>query len=248
MKIKINLKDGIGDELNSPIKARWAIRTFILGIVFGAFIWGGLIAKNTVAELSEREAIEAHIVETHSMTRGFENNAYGTYWAHCGLWVTAGHVHSETLGATPSPVAREAIAGFEIDAAFYGERWECEAPPDLKEGQSVWIAGYPGGSDALAMRRGEVYIKRNASGSDGYEGATWIVVFPKNNLAAWLSEPVAGGMSGGIVIDAESREPFGILVTQNSPTTLQAFGNDPVHSSDVVSLRDAHDLLLASVR
>lgn len=241
---RIDLRDGISDELNAPIKARWALRTFIVGLVLGAFIWGGLIAKDTVAELSERQAIEAHLIENHSILRGFENNAYGTYWRHCGLWVTAAHVHKETMGATPAPVDRNPHVGFEIDAAFYGDEWTCGAPTDLQEGQGVWIAGFPGGANSLAMRRGEVYLKRSASGSDGYSEPTWIVVFPKNNIAAWLSEPVAGGMSGGIVIDAESLEPMGILVTQNSQAVLQAFGPDAVHSSDVVSLHDAYNVLI----
>ena len=233
--------------LNTPIKARWALRTLLLGLVIGFAVWGGRTAGPVIAELDERQQIEASLIEYHDITRGFENNAYGTYWNHCNVWVTAGHVHSETLGATPPPVARDATASIEIDAAFYGGPWLCHEPPaEMRDGQEVWIAGYPGGSDKLAMRRGEVYIKRSVSGSDGYSAPTWIVVFPKNNIAAWLSEPVAGGMSGGIVIDAETEEPVGILVTQNSPTTLAPFGDQPVHSADVVSLIDAHSILLNS--
>ena len=230
--------------LNKMIKARWTIRTFLFGLLLGAVFFGGTTAKETLSELSEREVVEQHLIDNHQMTRGFENNAYGTYWNHCGVWITAGHVHSETRGATPSPVFGEPISGPVIDAAFYGRGWSCGLVRDLKEGQSVWVAGYPGGSDSLAMRKGEVYLKRSSSGSDGYSGATWIVVFPSNNLAAWLSEPVAGGMSGGAVIDAETLEPLAILVTQNSPTTLQAFGESPVHSADVVSLLDAYEGLI----
>lgn len=230
--------------LNKKIKARWAIRTFIAGLLLGALFIGGKTAKDTMTELSERDLVAQHLIDNHQITRGFENNAYGTYWNHCGVWITAGHVHKETRGAIPSPVSGEPISGPVIDAAFYGDDWSCDLVPDLKEGQSVWVAGYPGGSDALAMRKGEVYLKRSSSGSDGYEGATWIVVFPANNIAAWLSEPVAGGMSGGAVIDAETLEPLAILVTQNSPTTLQAFGDSPVHSSDVVSIIDAHQALI----
>jgi len=240
--MRINLKDGIGDELNTPIRLRWAIRTFIVGLVLGALFLGGKTAVETVIEMDERQTIEAHVTETHDITRGFENNAYGTYWKHCGVWVSAGHVDRETRGAVPPPVDGATLSSIDIDAVFYGRTWTCETPQDMVEGQKVWIAGYPGGANALALRGGVVYLKRSSSGSDGYSAPTWVVVFPKSNLASWLSEPVAGGMSGGIVIDAETFDPIGILVTQNSPTTLPSFGE--VHSSDVVSLRDAHTFLI----
>lgn len=230
--------------LNKMIRARWAIRTFIAGLLLGAIFIGGRTASNTMSELSERDTIAQHLIENHQITRGFENNAYGTYWRDCGVWITAGHVHKETQGTIPSPVSGAAVSSPIIDAAFYGDHWSCGPVPDLREGQSVWVAGYPGGSDALAMRKGEVYLKRSSSGSDGYEAATWIVVFPENNIAAWLSEPVAGGMSGGAVIDAETLQPLAILVTQNSPTKLQAFGDNPVHSADVVSIKDAYEVLI----
>lgn len=239
----VDLRDGLKDELNTPIRLRWAIRTFVLGIVLGALIWGGRKAADTATKLNERQAIAAYVSETHTITRGFENGAYGTYWNYCGVWITAGHVDRETRGAVPPGVSGETLSSINIDATFYGRSWSCPAPIDVTEGQAVWIAGYPGGSDTIALRSGVVYIKRSSSGSDGYAYPTWVVVFPKNNLAAWLSEPVAGGMSGGIVIDAETRAPVGILVTQNSPTTLPSFGE--VHSADIVSLRDAYNELLA---
>lgn len=240
--MRINLKDGISDELNTPIKLRWAIRTFVVGLFMGALVWGGKTATETVVELNERQTIEAHILDVHTASRGFKNNAYGTYWKHCGVWITAGHVDRETGGQVPEPVTGGGVSSIEIDAAFYGREWSCDKPQDINEGQRVWVAGYPGGSDALALRSGVAYIKRSSSGSDGYSTPTWVVVFPKNNIAARLSEPVVGGMSGGVVIDAETRDPVGILVTQNSPTSLPSFGE--VHSSDVVALRDAYTVLL----
>ena len=240
--VKINLRDGVSDELNTPIRLRWAIRTFILGVVLGALVWGGKKGVDTALELNERQKIAAYVTETHDITRGFENGAYGTYWHHCGVWVTAGHVDRETRGTRPPGVDGDNMSSLDLDATFYGQSWSCPAPADLSEGQAVWIAGYPGGSDTIALRSGIVYIKRASSGSDGYVAPTWVVVFPKNNLATWLSEPVAGGMSGGIVIDAETRAPVGILVTQNSPTTLPSFGE--VHSADIVALRDAHSTLI----
>lgn len=240
--VKIDIKDGLGDELNTPIKLRWAIRTFVLGLVLGALIWGGKKAADTVVELNERQTVEAYVLDTYSTTRGFENGAYGTYWQHCGVWVSAGHVDRETRGAVPAGVSGDPVSSIDIDAVFYGKSWSCDTPADIVEGQKLWIAGYPGGSDTLAMRQGVAYIKRSSSGSDGYVDPTWVIVFPKNNLATWLSEPVAGGMSGGVVVDAETLAPVGILVTQNSPTFLPSFGE--VHSADVVSLHDAHAALL----
>ena len=214
----------------------------MFGLVLGAILWGGKTATDTVVELNERQTVEAYILGNYTLTRGFENNAYGTYWQHCGVWITAGHVHAETLGATPPPLPRAAITHGDIDAAFYGTKWTCGVPQDLTEGQRVWIAGYPGGANAVALRSGVAYIKRSSSGSDGYSEPTWVIVFPKNNLASWLSEPVAGGMSGGVVIDADTLEPVGILVTQNSPTTLPSFGE--VHSADIVALYDAYRVLV----
>jgi len=240
--VKINLRDGVKDELNTPIKLRWAIRTFILGLILGGLLWGGKKAADTVVELNERQEITTHLKDAHNIARGFENGAYGTYWKHCDVWVTAGHVDRETRGARPAGVNGENVSSIDLDATFYGRSWSCPAPEDVTEGQAVWIAGYPGGSDTIALRSGVVYIKRSSSGSDGYVDPTWVVVFPKNNLASWLSEPVAGGMSGGVVIDADTRAPVGILVTQNSPTTLPSFGE--VHSADIVSLYDAYAALI----
>lgn len=238
----IDLKDGITDELNTPIRLRWAIRTFLIGLLLGALIWGGKTATDTVGELSERQTIEALVLEKYDVVRGFNNGAYGTYWNYCDVWVTAGHVHRSTGGAVPEPVTGAAVSSINIDAAFYGDDWGCEKPAEITEGQRVWVAGYPGGANSIALRSGVAYVKRASSGSPGYSDPTWVVVFPKGNLASWLSEPVVGGMSGGVVIDAETYAPVGILVTQNSPTTLPSFGE--VHSSDIVSLHDAHAVLL----
>jgi len=243
--MKIDLSDGISDELNTPIKLKWALRTFIFGIAVGALLYAGLFTKDAVVEMSERKQVSANLVESYSMTRGFINNAYGTYWNYCGVWITADHVHRETLGGVPENVVGDAVKQESfIDATFYGNDWTCENPEDFIEGQDVWMAGYSGGNEELAVRRGQVYLKRSSSGSDGYENPTWIIIFPKNGVNSILNEPVAGGMSGGIVVDAETNLPLGIIVTQNSEAEIQGFGS--VHSSDVVSLKDAHNALISN--
>ena len=231
--------------LNKTIKLRWAIRTFLVGFIIAAVFYGGRAANNTMTELNERDSVVDYMKDHLKLTRGYLNNAYGSYWFNCGLWTSAAHVHKETLGDTPPPVARNPFVGFTVDAVFYGERWECKEPPaGMYEGQAVWLGGYPGASIDVALRRGTVYLKRSVSGSHGYETPTWIVVFEDGGIADWLSEPVIGGMSGGVVIDRESLEPVGIIATQNSPVVLPKFGPDEVNSSDVVALSDAYNILL----
>ena len=48
-------------------------------------------------------------------------------------------------------------------------------------------------------------------------------------------EPVVSGMSGGLVADAKTGAPLGIIITRNSPADLNN-DRDPDESLDFVSL------------
>ena len=48
-------------------------------------------------------------------------------------------------------------------------------------------------------------------------------------------EPVVTGMSGGVVIDIDSKAPLGIIITRNSPTDLNR-DDDPDESFDFIAL------------
>jgi hypothetical protein len=104
----------------------------------------------------------------------------------------------------------------------------------------VYILGYPAGSKQPTLRQGKVYLRRPSSGSYGYELSTWVVVF--DHAPEILTEPVVGGMSGGIVTDVDLN-PVGILVTQNSPADIDRDGR-PEQSADIVGLLDAYDALI----
>jgi len=169
------------------------------------------------------------IIEDFNVRRHFDGRAWGSFWDHCGVTLTADHVPAamadDGTAFVGQPVTRS--LGL-IDAAHYGE-WECGKPRDPAIGESVWVIGYPGGSLHPSYRKGEIYLKREESGSPDYEHPTWIAVLHTD-------EPVVGGMSGGIVI-SEDGTPLGILVTQNSSTYIEKFQSEK-HSSDFVALSD----------
>jgi len=129
-----------------------------------------------------------------------------------------------------------------LDAAWYGKKWTCGAPETLKLGMSVYLLGYPGGSDQPTLRQGRVHFHRTESGSLGYQMGTWIVVFDSRGEAGLSGEAVVGGMSGAIVTD-QDLNPVGILVTQNSPADLDGDGALD-QSVDIVSLTDAYRVLI----
>ena len=245
----INLKDGLSDELNTRInlKVKWILRGAIALIFLSVLITCALIGRDVSVELSERAQIEQSLKENYNIRRRFRQtpttNTYGTYWDHCGVTISAGHVHVE-MGFTPIQDALGPVkfAPGVIDAVFYGDDWTCGPPVNPVDGQRIWIAGYPGSSDTLALRRGAIYLKRSVSGSDGYQLGTYIVVFDPKSLADFLGEPVATGMSGGIAVD-ENLAPIGILATRNDQFDSDDDG-EPEQGSDIVGLYDAYQALI----
>ena len=107
---------------------------------------------------------------------------------------------------------------------------------------SVYLLGYPGGSDKPTLRQGTVHFHREESGSQGYQIGTWIVVFAPRDDAGISGETAVVDMSGGIVTDMDLN-PVGILVTSNSPADLNGDGGLQ-QSVDIVSLTDAYQVLI----
>ena len=241
--MRIDLRDGIKDELDTKVTLtlRWMFRIIFISLILGAVLFAWLTRKRT----NDTTAIENQIVKIFDVTRGVSDTAYGTYWKHCGGWFTADHVHEAMNLDAPDFVSRGVVrAPGIIDAVWYGKKWSCAAPQNPTVGMSVYLLGYPGGSDKPTLREGTVHFHRTESGSDGYQTGTWIIVFEPRDDAGIAGEAVVGGMSGGIVTDTDLN-PVGILVTQNSPADLNGDGALE-HSVDIVGLGDAHRMLIAN--
>lgn len=160
--------------------------------------------------------------------RHFYNEAgfqtYGSFFSHWEGWVTAGHVLTEASDLMPPFTAGECQSWPDgLDAAVIGCTLPLIAPEPPRAGQDVIIKGYPAGSRHLEERRGTVYFER-APG-------VWIAHIKTPD------EPVVTGMSGGVVTDADSGIPIGILITRNSPADLNS-DRDPDESADFTALYD----------
>lgn len=239
--MRIDLRDGIKDELDTKVTLtlRWIFRIIILSVVLGAILFAWVTRKR----MSDTLAAENQIVKLFDVSRGVSDTAYGTYWEYCGGWFTADHVHEAMNLNAPDFISREVVrAPGVIDAVWYGKRWTCGDPTNLKIGMPVYLLGYPGGSDKPTLRQGKVHFHRTESGSPGYQTGTWIVVFEARGNAGISGEAVVSGMSGGIVTDYDFN-PVGILVTQNSPADLNGDGEFQ-QSVDIVSLADAYRVLI----
>lgn len=166
------------------------------------------------------------IQKNYSVRRYFSGRAWGTYWQLWGGWVTADHVHIANLAAVPDYIhGAPCRADGVIDAVVYGGHLPSRPPRTPLDGERVYVMGYPGGSDQPSLRSGRILIQRSQSGSDAYSQPTWILVIdnpPQTTRMKYLfanTEPVIGGMSGGIVV-AKNLEPLGVLNTQNARADL----------------------------
>ena len=239
--MRINLRDGIKDELDTKITItlRWMFRIILLALISGAILFAWASRKTK----SQSDIVETKILKSFDVSRGVSDTAYGTYWKYCGGWFTADHVHEAMELNAPNFIKRKVVrAPGLIDAAWYGKKWKCGAPLEPKVGMAVYLLGYPGGSDKPTLRQGKVHFQREESGSPGYQTATWIIVFGARGDAGISGEAVVGGMSGAIVTDT-NLNPIGILVTQNSPADLNGDGSLE-QSVDIVSLNDAWRILI----
>ena len=157
--------------------------------------------------------------------RGFQ--CYATFFPHWEGWITAGHVLTDAAHAWPDFTGDDDDTHLwpeGLDAALRNCSLPAGPPPNPKVGQKIVARGYPAGSRHLEERHGHVYLERGAG------SGVWIAHIRTPD------EPVVTGMSGGPVMDAETGEPIGILITRNSPADLNA-DRDPDESCDFVSLR-----------
>lgn len=147
---------------------------------------------------------------------------YGSFFAHWGGWITAGHVLTSAKSLIPDFASGD-IKNWPggLDAATIGCTPPASAPAAPFAGQAIIVRGYPAGSRYLEERSGQVYLER--------ETGRWIAHIKKPD------EPVVTGMSGGAVIDAGSGHAIGILITRNSPADLDA-DFDPDQSCDFIAL------------
>jgi len=169
------------------------------------------------------ESFEAGTVRRHFYNEpGFQT--YGSFFTGWNGWITAGHVLDEAQGLAP-PFADGTIEKWPeaLDAAVIGCTLPDEQPPAPQPGQMVKCIGYPAGSSYPAQREAKVYMERPGKPD------TWIahILSP--------DEPVVTGMSGGVVIDMQTEQPVGIIITRNSPADLNN-DRDPDESLDFVSL------------
>ena len=174
-------------------------------------------AGNTHASHSTPTARRHFFNLAHSQT-------YATFFPLWGGWASAGHCLTETGGALP-PFAKGDVVHWPdgLDAALIGCALPPSAPAAPTVGRRVRACGYPAGSRHEEVRHGAVYFER--------QPGQWIVQMDD------ADEPVVTGMSGGPVVDAESGEVLGILITRNSPADLDRDG-DADESFDFTALRD----------
>ncbi|MCF6221645.1 MAG: transglycosylase SLT domain-containing protein [Robiginitomaculum sp.] len=211
--------------------------------------WTELAGQNPQSlapELSrfQQDKLIKKIKDKYDVRRYFSGSAWGSYWRIWGGWITADHVYTANLGATPYYARGEICRSYgEIDAVLYGGALPATTPRSPMDGERVYILGYPGGSDKPSLRTGRVLFQRTASGSDIYTYPAWIVVIDnppkKQTRFAQIfanTEPVIGGMSGGLVVSHDMRD-LGVLVTQNGRADLN---NDGIldDSADFSALSD----------
>ena len=172
--------------------------------------------------------------------RGFQ--CYASFFAHWGGWITAGHCMTETNDLLP-PFAQDDVksdvkSDFKtwpegLDAAILGCKLPVKRPSNPIIGQTVICKGFPAGSRNLETRTGKVYFERNPG--------TWIAHIEDPD------EPVVTGMSGGPVIDIDTGEPIGVIITRNSPADLNN-DRDPDESCDFISLAAVWDAVMMTNR
>ena len=154
--------------------------------------------------------------------RGFQ--CYASFFAYWDGWISAGHCLTDSHDLLP-PFAKGDLNSWPggLDAALMGCRLPDQKPEAPIIGQRVIMKAFPAGCRTLETRRGHVYIERGAG------SGTWIAHIETPD------EPVVIGMSGGPVVDADSGDPIGIIITRNSPADLNN-DRDPDESCDFIAL------------
>ena len=159
--------------------------------------------------------------------RGFQ--CYASFFSVWEGWISAGHCLTDSQGLLP-PFAKGELITWPggLDAALMGGRLAAKRPEAPIIGQRIIIKGFAAGCRTLETRRGHVYIER------GTGSGTWIAHIEEPD------EPVVTGMSGGPVVDSDSGQPLGIIITRNNPADLNN-DRDPDESCDFIALSDVWD-------
>ena len=159
--------------------------------------------------------------------RGFQ--CYASFFSVWEGWISAGHCLTDSQGLLP-PFAKGELITWPggLDAALMGCRLPAKRPEAPIIGQRIIIKGYAAGCRTMETRRGHVYIER------GTGSGTWIAHIEEPD------EPVVTGMSGGPVVDSDSGQPLGIIITRNNPADLNN-DRDPDESCDFIALSDVWD-------
>ena len=159
--------------------------------------------------------------------RGFQ--CYASFFSVWEGWISAGHCLTDSQGLLP-PFAKGELITWPggLDAALMGCRLPAKRPEAPIIGQRIIIKGFAAGCRTMETRHGHVYIER------GTGSGTWIAHIEEPD------EPVVTGMSGGPVVDSDSGQPLGIIITRNSPADLNN-DRDPDESCDFIALSDVWD-------
>lgn len=244
LKLFNNLKDFIQNKLS--FRFNISLKRLIFITIATIIASGALFSCIKRSNIDDSTKIENSIISKYKLTRSFDGLSWGTYWRNCGAWFTADHVVANSSDDKPDFVKGDLVrSDYVIDAAAYGLKKKCKNIAKPENGMNVYILAYPAGSESPSLRYGKILTRRSVSGSDNYFTPTWVVVFD-NMKEGVISDPVVGGMSGGIVVNKELT-PIGILVTQNSPTDINMDGFAE-QSADMVGIDDVYDILLDKVK
>ena len=232
--MKFNLKDGISQEWNFKFRVR--LGPFIL-LLSGLIFLGSLGGYSYFVKenFTPTQRLSSKLQAEYQVTRKFQNNqttyAWGTFWHHCGAWLTADHVDFAFQRVRPEFVegAQWRPNGL-IDATLWSDNWDCDYRAPVA-GEAVKVLGFPQRSETAIFAKGRVLQNRGSSASSGYELATWIIVLETG------VEPVSTGMSGGMILDSEN-EPLGILVTTGGDFN----GDWTADFAALTDLKEAYDI------
>ena len=159
-------------------------------------------------------------------------SCYGSFFRLWGGWATAAHVMEDMLFINPPFAVGDQLhrpAG--LDVCLIGCSLPLEEPPAPSKGQELVVAGYPWGAQHVETRACEAL----------YEMDHTDLRFRNSVGTFWTAriyepaEPVVRGMSGGVVYDAKTGTPMGILTTANHAADFDQDG-DSDQSCDFVSL------------
>lgn len=188
--------------------------------------------------------------------QGNGSQAYGSFWAWAGGWVSAYHVYKQQKFEIPNFANGPVQVGHpKLDVVLYGCDLNCVVRPRAPvEGERIYLYGAPQSTGQISKRLARVFYHRKRvdnSGEDDFSTPTWIGQIDQmpshingEGDAHIPYAQVSAGMSGGLVV-SEYGEPLGILVMQTSPMDDNRDGINEQYF-DFVSLRDVYDKMVDS--